>query len=467
MIGKYMTATVTEAERTISLSSYADFGLPVPLSLKVAREDQPSVSDFGNLVQHIQSKVLEKFQVREFSKLPEDKQKTAIRLVAEQLIDAEKIPLSGSQRTLLMQDLLDEIVGLGPLEKLLRDSAVTDILVNGAKQIYVERRGRLQEVADHFRDEDHLLTIIDRIVSRVGRRVDFSSPVVDARLPDGSRVNAVIRPVALRGPTLSIRRFGVVPLQLHDLLQFKALTPNMAQFLEAAVKARLNIIISGGTGSGKTTLLNTLSAFIPNTERIISIEDAAELQLQQRQVVQLEARPANLEGKGEITIRDLLRTTLRMRPNRIIIGECRGPEAFDMLQAMNTGHDGSLTTLHANSPRDALSRLEMMMMMAVRDVPLHVIREQIASAVNVIVQVDRLTGGPRRVTSITEVMGCASDVITTQEIFRFKQLGVTSAGNALGAFEAAGIPSCNLQRIHAAGIVLPLSIFHDGDPIEA
>ena len=273
--------------------------------------------------------------------------------------------------------------------------------------------------------------------------------------------------MALRGPTLSIRRFGVVPLQLKDLLQFKALTPEMAQFLEAAVRARLNIIISGGTGSGKTTLLNTLSGFIPNTERIISIEDAAELQLQQRHVVQLEARPSNIEGKGEITIRDLVRTTLRMRPNRIIIGECRGPEAFDMLQAMNTGHDGSLTTLHANSPRDALSRLEMMMMMAVRDVPLHVIREQIASAVSLIIQTDRLTGGPRRITSITEVVGCTSDVIATQEIFRFRQLGVRSSGNAYGTFEGTGVPSCYVDRIQAAGMTLSPNLFHDGHLMEA
>lgn len=467
MIGECMTAIDTQLKGTNPLNSYADFGLPSPQLPANSPGNHRPVSEFGDLLKYIHSKVLEQFQVSELSKLPEDRQKLEIRLVAERLIDGEKLPLSGTQRTLLMQDLLDEIVGLGPLEKLLHDPAVTDILVNGAQQIYVERQGRLEESPHHFRDEDHLLKIIDRIVSKVGRRIDQSSPLVDARLADGSRVNAVIRPVALRGPTLSIRRFGVIPLQLKDLLQFKALTPEMAQFLEAAVKARLNIVISGGTGSGKTTLLNTLSAFIPNTERIISVEDSAELQLQQRHVVQLEARPANIEGKGEITIRDLVRTTLRMRPNRIIVGECRGPEAFDMLQAMNTGHDGSLTTLHANSPRDALSRLEMMMMMAVMDVPLRVIREQIASAVKLIVQVDRLTGGPRRITSITEVVGCTSDVITTQEIFKFSQRGVKPSGNAYGVFEGTGISSCHVPQFQAAGIFLPPNLFHDGVLMDA
>jgi len=465
-----MTAIDNQMCAATNHADYADFGIPLQRpttpSSHVPSRTPSGVVEIGDLLNRIHQHVLDQFQLKEFSKLPDEKQKTEIRIVAERLIDAENLPLSGAQRTLLLQDLLDEIVGLGPLEKLLRDPTISDILVNGPNQIYVERKGRLEESFAHFRDEEHLLTTIDRIVAKVGRHVDQASPVVDARLADGSRVNAVIRPVALRGPTLSIRRFGVVPLQLKDLLQFKALTPEMAQFLEAAVKARLNIIISGGTGSGKTTLLNTLSAFIPNTERIISVEDAAELQLQQRHVVQLEARPANTEGKGEITIRDLVRTTLRMRPNRIIIGECRGPEAFDMLQAMNTGHEGSLTTLHANCPRDALSRLEMMMMMAVKDVPLHVIREQISSAVNLIIQVDRLTGGPRRITSVTEVTGCEADAITTQEIFRYRQLGVRPTGNAYGLFEACGIRSSYVQRIQAAGIELPSNLFQDGILLE-
>jgi len=463
-----MTTIDFKTRATPEFAGYRDFGGPSNRPVISDSTGAPStVLGFGDLLKRIHQQVLDQFQLKEFSKLPDDRQKTEIRLVAERLLEAENLPLSNAQRTQLLQDLLDEIVGLGPLEQLLRDTTVADILVNGPNQIYVERKGRLEESSQHFRDEEHLLAIIDRIVAKVGRHVDQASPVVDARLADGSRVNAVIRPVALRGPTLSIRRFGVIPLQLKDLLQFKALTAEMAQFLEAAVKARLNIIISGGTGSGKTTLLNTLSAFIPNTERIISVEDAAELQLQQRHVVQLEARPANIEGKGEITIRDLVRTTLRMRPNRIIIGECRGPEAFDMLQAMNTGHEGSLTTLHANSPRDALSRLEMMMMMAVRDVPLHVIREQIASAVNLIIQVDRLTGGPRRITSITEVTGCETDIVTTQEIFRFRQLGLRPTGNAFGHFEGCGIRSCYIQRIQAAGMELPANLFQDGVLMEA
>jgi pilus assembly protein CpaF len=301
----------------------------------------------------------------------------------------------------------------------------------------------------------------------VGRRVDQTSPIVDARLPDGSRVNAVIRPLALRGPTLSIRRFGVTPLKLGDLLQLKSLTSEMARFLEAAVKAKLNILISGGTGSGKTTLLNTLSAFIPNTERIISVEDAAELQLQQRHVVQLESRPPNVEGKGEITLRDLVRNTLRMRPNRIIVGECRGPEAFDMLQAMNTGHEGSLTTLHANSPRDALSRLEMMMMMAGMDMPLYAVREQIASAINLIVQLDRLAGGPRRVTSITEITGRERDVITIQEIFHYRQLGLQPTGIAYGRFESTGLRPYFTPRLREASIELPAEMFREGVLMEA
>jgi pilus assembly protein CpaF len=351
---------------------------------------------------------------------------------------------------------------VGPLEKLLRDTGTTDILVNGPNQVYVERKGQLEETQVRFRDDGHLLQIIHRIVAKVGRRVDQTSPIVDARLPDGSRVNAIIPPLSLRGPTLSIRRFGVVPLLLKDLLQLKALTPDMALFLEATVKARINIIISGGTGSGKTTLLNALSAFIPNTERIISVEDSAELQLQQRHVVQLESRPPNIEGKGEITLRDLVRNTLRMRPNRIIVGECRGPEAIDMLQAMNTGHEGSLTTLHANSPRDALSRLEMMLMMAGMDVPLHALREQIASAINLIIQVDRLQGGPRRVTSITEITGRENDVITIQEIFRFQQLGVNAAGIAYGQFEATGIRPNIMPRLEMASIQLSPNLFHEG-----
>jgi pilus assembly protein CpaF len=452
-------STNNNPNTTYDFTSYADFGVPVEPSGANPRGQASAGKESGELSQRIHRQVLDSLQLEALSKLPEDRQKSEIRLVAERLIDSENLPFSGVQRTQFIQDLLDEIVGLGPLERLLRDASATDILVNGADQVYVERHGRLEESPVRFRDEQHLLQIIQRIVSRVGRRVDQMSPIVDARLPDGSRVNAVIPPLALRGSTLSIRRFGLNPLLLKDLLQLTALTPEMALFLESAVKARLNIIISGGTGSGKTTLLNTLSAFIPNTERIISVEDAAELQLQQRHVVQLESRPPNVEGKGEVTLRDLVRNTLRMRPNRIIIGECRGPEAFDMLQAMNTGHEGSLTTLHANSPRDAISRLEMMLMMAGMEVPLHAMREQIASAITLIVQVDRLPGGPRRVTSITEVTGREKDVIMTQEIFHFRQLGMGPTGNAYGEFECTGIrPNC-MTRLQAASIELPADLF--------
>lgn len=454
-------STDKDLSEAYDFGDYASIGIPLGQFAEKPTDHRSTDKESDDLLLRIHHQVLEEFQLEELNKLPEERQRSVIRSVVERLIDAENLPLNGSQRAQFIQDLLDEILGLGPLEKLLRDTSATDILVNGSHQVYVERKGRLEEAQVHFRNDAHLLQIIHRIVARVGRRVDQSSPIVDARLPDGSRVNAIIPPLSLRGPTLSIRRFGVVPLLLKDLLQLKALAPEMALFLEAAVKARVNIIISGGTGSGKTTLLNTLSSFIPNTERIISVEDAAELQLQQRHVVQLESRPQNIEGKGEVTLRDLVRNTLRMRPNRIIVGECRGSEAIDMLQAMNTGHEGSLTTLHANSPRDALSRLEMMLMMAGMDVPLHALREQIASAISLIIQVDRVPGGPRRVTSITEITGREKDTITIQEIFRFQQLGLDSAGIAFGQFEATGIRPKFMPRLETSGIQLPPNLFQE------
>lgn len=455
-------STDRDSSQTYNFGSYSGVGIPGGHSVEIPFGQRSSEKESDDLLQRIHHQVLDEFKLEELNKLSDDKQRSEIRRAAERLIDTENLPLSGSQRTQLIQDLLDEILGLGPLEKLLRDTSATDILVNGPKQVYVERKGRLEETQIHFRNDAHLLQIIHRIVAKVGRRVDQSSPIVDARLPDGSRVNAIIAPLSLRGPTLSIRRFGVLPLLLKDLLQLKALAPEMAMFLEACVKARINIIISGGTGSGKTTLLNTLSAFIPNTERIISVEDAAELQLQQRHVVQLESRPPNIEGKGEVTLRDLVRNTLRMRPNRIIVGECRGSEAVDMLQAMNTGHEGSLTTLHANSPRDALSRLEMMLMMAGLDVPLHALREQIASAISLIIQVDRIPGGPRRVSSITEITGREKDTITIQEIFRYHQLGLDTAGIAFGQFESTGIRPMLMPRLERSGIQLPPTLFQEG-----
>jgi pilus assembly protein CpaF len=462
-----MLPTAPSTNALYDFGNYGDFGASAGTSATSPQAAAAAEMQVDGLTQRVHKQTLEHLNLEEVSKLPDDKQRVEIRMVVEHLLDIENPPFNTAQRAQFIQDLLDEIVGLGPLEKLLRDTGLTDILVNGPNQVYVERRGQLEESSIHFRDEQHLLDIIQRIVGRVGRRVDQLSPIVDARLQDGSRVNAVIPPLSLRGATLSIRRFGVTPLLLKDLLRLKALAPEMALFLEAAVKSRVSMIISGGTGSGKTTLLNALSAFIPNNERIISVEDAAELQLQQRHVVQLESRPPNIEGKGAVTMRDLVRNTLRMRPNRIIVGECRGPETFDMLQAMNTGHEGSLTTLHANSPRDALSRVEMMLMMGGMDIPLSALREQIASAIHLIVQADRLPGGPRRITSITEVTGRERDTITTQEIFHFRQLGMQSTGIAHGQFEVTGVRPALMSRIEEAGIALPPDLFEERVLMEA
>jgi pilus assembly protein CpaF len=357
--------------------------------------------------------------------------------------------------------VLDETFGLGPLELLLKDPTISDILINGPKNVYVERRGKLEKTSVIFRDNDHLMQIIDRIISKVGRRVDETCPMVDARMIDGSRFNAIIPPLALDGACVSIRRFGTNPLKLEDLLNYKAFTPEMVMLLEGAIKARLNIIISGGTGSGKTTLLNTLSSFIPNTDRIVTIEDAAELLLQQDHVVRLETRPANIEGKGAITANDLVRNALRMRPERIIIGECRGSEALDMLQAMNTGHEGSLTTIHANAPRDAIARLETMILMAGFELPLKAMRTQIASAVDLVVQSSRLQGGPRKITYITEIVGMEQDTVVMQDIYRYMQDGVDEMGRARGRFVATGIRPKFMSRLESAGIRLPSSAFRE------
>ncbi len=397
---------------------------------------------------------------------PED-QRTRVRDLIEQLIDLEPTTLNSLERRDLVQELLDDILGLGPLEKLLRDASIDDILVNGPNQIFVERSGVLKQVAVRFRDSDHLLEVIRRILSQIGRRVDEMSPIADARLADGSRVNAIIPPLAVKGPTLSIRRFGSNVMGLEDLLHHASLAPEMATFLKAAVRAKFNVLISGGTGSGKTTLLNALSGFIPATERIVTIEDCLELQLQQHHVVQLEARPANIEGKGQIPIRILLRNSLRMRPDRIVIGECRGAEALDMLQAMNTGHDGSLTTLHANSPRDALTRLEMMVTMSGFDIPLHALRDQMGSAIHLIVQIERLAGGPRKITSIAEITGTDQGVILSQELFNFRQLGLDGVGKAYGQFEATGMAPQLLPSLQAAGEHLPQDLFNKRVLLEA
>ena len=384
-----------------------------------------------------------------------------IRLVVEHLCDTEDTFLNRNERDRLVEEVLDETFGLGPLEMLLKDASISEIMINGCKDVYVEQSGKLVKAPVTFRDDKHLLQIIDRIVSKVGRRVDEICPMVDARLTDGSRVNAIIPPLALDGPSVTIRRFGSNPLKLEDLLNFKSLTPEMVMLLEGAIKAKLNVIISGGTGSGKTTLLNTLSSFISNDDRIVTIEDAAELQLQQSHIVRLETRPPNIEGKGKISATDLVRNCLRMRPDRIIIGECRGPETLDMLQAMNTGHDGSLTTCHANTPRDAISRLETMIMMAGFELPIRAMRTQIASAVNLIVQVNRLSGGPRKVTAITEVIGMEQDTIVMQDIFTYNQEGVDENGRAVGNFMSTGVRPSFIPRLEANGIRLPASAFRE------
>ena len=381
-----------------------------------------------------------------------------IRNAVVEFLRTESTPLSQVEREEVIEQIVYEVTGLGPIEPLFRDHSITDILVNGPKDVYVERRGKLARVPTSFRNNAHLLAIIDRIVSRVGRRVDESSPMVDARLPDGSRVNAIIPPLALDGPVLSIRRFGA-QITIDQLLELGALTPEMVDLLAGCVQARLNVLISGGTGSGKTTLLNALSSFIPAAERIVTIEDAAELRLQQEHVVRLETRPPNAEGRGEVLARDLVKNALRMRPDRIIVGEVRGSEALDMLQAMNTGHEGSLTTVHANSPRDALARLETMIQFGAINLPNKAMREQISSALDVIIQVSRLSDGTRRVTSVTEVTTMEGDVISAQEIFRFRRQGVSNDGVVVGRFEATGVRPGFIDRLRVAGVDLPQNMF--------
>lgn len=376
------------------------------------------------------------------------------------IIDAEQVPLSAEERIRLVRDVADDVLGYGPLQRLLDDPAVTEIMVNRMDQIYVERKGKLILTESRFSSEEHLRKVIERIVSKVGRRIDESSPLVDARLEDGSRVNAVIPPLAVGGSSLTIRKFSKVPLTVRNLIDFGTLTPEMAELLDACVKAKLNIIVSGGTGTGKTTLLNVLSSFLPGDERIVTIEDAVELQIQQQHVVRLESRPPNTEGKGEVTIRELLRNSLRMRPDRIVVGEVRGGESLDMLQAMNTGHDGSLSTVHSNSPRDAVARLETLVLMAGMDLPLRAIREQIASAVNLIVQISRLRDGSRRITHVTEVQGMEGDIVTLQDAFVFDySAGVDAHGRFLGKPVATGIRPRFIDRFEDLGIHVSPAVF--------
>ncbi len=415
--------------------------------------------DFETLKTVIHSKLVEKLDLSRLGDLEGDTLRREIRLVVEHLCDSENSLLNRSERERLIEEVLDETFGYGPLEILLKEPGVADIMINGPKHVFIEKNGRIIRSDVTFRDNAHLLQILDRIVSRVGRRVDETSPMVDARLPDGSRLNAIIPPLALDGPSITIRKFGSKPLGLEDLMKFGAFTPEMVMLLEGAIKARLNIIISGGTGSGKTTLLNTLSSFIQSDHRVITIEDAAELQLQQEHVLRLETRPANIEGKGRVLATDLVRNALRMRPDRIIIGECRGPETMDMLQAMNTGHEGSMTTVHANNPRDAVARIETMITMGGVDMPLKALRHQFSSAVNLIIQASRLQGGPRKITYITEVMGMEGDKVIMQDIFVFVKDGVDESGRAFGHFEATGVRPSFLDRFQQSGIRLPSSLF--------
>jgi pilus assembly protein CpaF len=375
------------------------------------------------------------------------------------LLNQQGLPLSGPEKQQLLREVMDEIFGLGPLEEFLRDPFVTDILVNGPHQVYIERHGRLELTSARFRDANHLLAVMQRIAARIGRRIDESSPMLDARLTDGSRVNAIIPPLSLDGPAMSIRRFGVNPIEVTDLVRLDSITDEMVVFLQSAVRARLNVLLSGGTGSGKTTLLNVLSKWIPPGERVLTIEDAAELKLQRAHVVRLETRPRNIEGQGEVTQRDLLRNSLRMRPDRIIIGEVRGAEALDMLQAMNTGHEGSMTTVHANNARDALRRVENMVSMAGLNFPVHVIRQQMSSALNILVHLNRLTGGRRKVVSIAEITGMENDTICLQDLFRYRQEGLTEDGHARGHYEACGVRPKVLERIKAEGFDLPEDLF--------
>ncbi|MBL1263665.1 CpaF family protein [Methylomicrobium sp. RS1] len=407
----------------------------------------------------VYEKLLDTLDLTLLSSIPEVEARKQIVDIIHRLIDKESFPLNAPAKKQIIKEICDEVLGYGPLEPLLHEPTVSDILVNGSQKVYVERFGRLELSPVRFKDNNHLMKIIDRIVSRVGRRIDESSPMVDARLPDGSRVNAIIPPLALDGPSLSIRRFSADKMKLDDLVERGALTVYMAEFLKAAAKSKLNILISGGTGSGKTTMLNAISNYIPARERVITLEDSAELQLQIPHVLRLETRPPNTEGRGEVSLRDLVRNSLRMRPDRIVIGEVRSGEAFDMLQAMNTGHEGSLTTVHANNSRDALARLENMVSMAGLELPMVAVRKQISSAINIIIQLNRLEDGSRRVLSIQEVDGMEGDIITLAEIFRFNRQGVNDDGSVRGNHSSTGIvPKC-LDRINKMGSNLNLSCF--------
>ncbi|HEY7307218.1 MAG TPA: CpaF family protein [Bryobacteraceae bacterium] len=415
--------------------------------------------DFEQFKADVHRTLISKLDLERLATVQTGKAKQAVAGLVQEIILDRKLPLSAVEKEKIQVDLLDEVFGLGPLEPLLADPKVSDILVNGKNLVYVERGGILQKSDIVFRDDRHLMQIIDRIVSKVGRRVDESSPMVDARLPDGSRVNAIIPPLALDGPAVSIRRFGTGPLSAEALVDLKSASPEMLQILSAAVRARISILISGGTGAGKTTFLNMLSQYIPEKERLVTIEDAAELQLQQENVVRLETRPPNVEGQGAIRQRQLLINSLRMRPDRIIVGEVRGEEAFDMLQAMNTGHEGSMTTIHANNARDAVSRLESMVAMSNMNIPERSVRQQIASAITIVVQCSRLSDGSRKVMSISEITGMEENVVSMQEIFSFVRKGIGPKGKVIGAFRPSGIRPKFLEHLRVSGVVLPAELF--------
>jgi pilus assembly protein CpaF len=432
---------------------------PQAPAARAPQASAPPRQQYLELRAQVHRKLLNRLNLEALAQTERARAESEIKALLAQLLVEEATPISLSERESLFGEVLDDVFGLGPLEPLLRDATINDILVNTHKSVFVERRGVLERVHTSFQDDRQLLRVIDRIVSGVGRRIDDSSPMVDARLPDGSRVNAIIPPLAVDGPLLSIRRFPAERLKAEDLVTLTALTQPMLDFLGHCVRARLNCLISGGTGAGKTTLLNVLSAFISEHERIVTIEDAAELQMRQEHVARLETRPANVEGKGAVRQRQLVVNALRMRPDRIVVGEVRGEEALDMLQAMNTGHDGSLTTVHANSPRDALMRIETMVAMGATNLPERAMRHQIASAIQIVVQQTRLSDGTRKVTSISEITGMEGDIITMQEIFVFEKVGITSEGKVIGRFRATGVrPKCS-ERLKAAGIQLPTSMF--------
>lgn len=429
-----------------------------PPSIRVPERKKPDEflgkTEYQELKARIHDKLIDMMDLSQLDSMDQTRIIREIRGLVDKILTSETVPLNLAERQRLFKEIQDEVLGLGPLEPFLQDPTISDILVNTYQQVYVERFGKLELTEVRFKDDAHLMRIIDKIASSVGRRVDESSPMVDARLSDGSRVNAIVPPLAIDGPILSIRRFAVERLKLDGLVLLKSLTPEMGSLLEGMVKCRLNVLISGGTGSGKTTLLNVLSDFVPYDERIVTIEDAAELQLQSEHVVRLETRPPNIEGKGEVVQRDLVRNSLRMRPDRIIVGEVRGGEAFDMLQAMNTGHDGCLTTIHSNSPRDALSRVETMVAMTGLDLPVKTVRQYISSAMNVCVHTARLKDGSRKIVSLQEITGMEGDIITLQEIFRFEQTGIDKSGKTKGRFRATGIRPSFLERFNIYGITV-------------